>query len=380
MNIGRHNYEEFFLLYADNELCAADRKAVEVFVAENPDLKKELQLLLQTISNGDAVVFDNKEFLMKPAITPLQEQLLLFIDDAQTAADKQKTQQLINTNTEAAKEFFSLQQTKLQPDTSIVYTNKKELYRKEEGRVVRIAWWRVAAAAVLLLGFGTWGVLTLVKPAQTESGTIVKGTNPKPAQQTTATNSVADAATKQTPVKESSTAAPVAANNTQVNNNSATIKNTQPANNLGKQQNATAVADNNNDKLVKKENNNLPQPINNPRYNNFNNDDRNKTAIANVTPLEDATNKVNSGNTNLVASNIKPNTDAVNGYAITAAYNPDEAEEVNNNKVLYMNEDNVKRSKLGGFIRKVKRVVERTTSIKTDNSIKVAGFDIALNK
>ena len=45
-----------------------------------------------------------------------------------------------------------------------------------------------------------------------------------------------------------------------------------------------------------------------------------------------------------------------------------------------MNEENVKRSKLGGFIRKVKRVVERTANIKTDNSIKVAGFDIALNR
>ena len=45
-----------------------------------------------------------------------------------------------------------------------------------------------------------------------------------------------------------------------------------------------------------------------------------------------------------------------------------------------MDEENVKRTKLGGFIRKVKRMVERNTNIKTDNGIKVAGFDIALNK
>ena len=45
MIINRDNYENFFLLYVDGELCAADRKAVEDFAAENEDLQKELEIL-----------------------------------------------------------------------------------------------------------------------------------------------------------------------------------------------------------------------------------------------------------------------------------------------------------------------------------------------
>lgn len=376
MNINRHNYEEFFLLFADNELSAADRKAVEIFVAENPDLKKELQLLLQTVSSIDDVVFENKEQLLKPAVTALQEKLLLHIDDELPAAEKQQLLQLINSDAAAAKELALLQQIKLQPDTAIVFANKKELYRKEEGRVVRIAWWRAAAAAVLL-GFGTWGTLTLIKPAQQQDGVTTAGNKIHPVIENNIGNNNTSSNKKNEEQLNTNTA--TAKSNTAVKTNDATQKNNLPVNNNAvKQQDKPAVNNNNNNvvKNNKKETNNLPEPV----YNNFNNSNRNETIAANVTPTEDPIKKANSGAAALIESSSKLNTTAVNGYAITAAYNADEAEEPNNNKVLYMNEENVKRSKLGGFIRKVKRVVERTANVKTGNSIKVAGFDIALNK
>ena len=67
MNINRHNYEEYFLLYVDHELTAAERMMVEEFVAANPDLKAELELLAQTTYAADAQLDnDFKAQLLKP--------------------------------------------------------------------------------------------------------------------------------------------------------------------------------------------------------------------------------------------------------------------------------------------------------------------------
>src|ERR1043165_450552 len=98
MNINRHNYEEFFLLYVDNELSAADRNAVEIFVQNNTDLKEELSMLQQTVFDADTIFFDNKSSLLKEDITALQENLLLYIDDELKPADKLNTEKLIQTD------------------------------------------------------------------------------------------------------------------------------------------------------------------------------------------------------------------------------------------------------------------------------------------
>ena len=185
MNIGRHNYEEFFLLYVDNELSAADKKAVDVFVQENPDLQMELMLLQQTIVESDDVVLDKKDWLfMEEGISALQENLLLYADDELSLSDKKTVEALLATDKATRAEWNILQQTKLQPDTNIVFADKQSLYRTEGARVIGFKWWRVAAAAVLL-GLGLWTGVAVYKNNAKEKATdkrIAAGNKTKPGQ------------------------------------------------------------------------------------------------------------------------------------------------------------------------------------------------------
>jgi hypothetical protein len=65
MNISRHNYEEFFILYLDNELSIAERRMVEDFAEKNPDLKEEMDVLLQSkLVPNQNIIFKGKNELL----------------------------------------------------------------------------------------------------------------------------------------------------------------------------------------------------------------------------------------------------------------------------------------------------------------------------
>lgn len=56
-------YEDYFLLYIDNELSKKEKQEVELFVLQHPALQAEFLLLQQTILTKETVVFTNKELL-----------------------------------------------------------------------------------------------------------------------------------------------------------------------------------------------------------------------------------------------------------------------------------------------------------------------------
>jgi cytoskeletal protein RodZ len=99
MQINRQTYEEFFLLYADGELNESEKKTVEEFIDRNPDLANEFSLIRETI---------------------------------------------------------------MLPDESIIFENKEVLFREEDERkVILMRWFRIAAAAAILIAFSIVGWIFL---------------------------------------------------------------------------------------------------------------------------------------------------------------------------------------------------------------------------
>ncbi|OQP66976.1 hypothetical protein A3860_01045 [Niastella vici] len=163
--ITRDNYEMYFVMYVDNELSAADRKAVERFVQQNPDLEEEMVMLQQSVLRADDnIIFEQKELLFKDAAAALlinelnyEEYFVLYGDDELTNEEKDKVEQFVYKHPQYQAEFELIQQVKLVPDKALTFPDKTYLYRTEEddSRVIAFPWWRLSAAAIALLVIGS---------------------------------------------------------------------------------------------------------------------------------------------------------------------------------------------------------------------------------
>jgi hypothetical protein len=169
MNIDRHNYEEFFILYVDNEMSSEDRRRVEAFVQLHPDLQEELDMLLQAKLEPDQqVVFANKEELMMFNGAPssinennYEEWLVLYTDNELDEEQRRVVEAYAGHHPAVQHELALLLQTRLEPD-AIVFPDKNSLYRREE-KTRRIGWWKIAAAAVLLAAIATTTAIIINK-------------------------------------------------------------------------------------------------------------------------------------------------------------------------------------------------------------------------
>ena len=381
MNITRNNYEEFFMLYADNELTAAERKTVEIFINENPDLKNELELFQQFKLNPDeAVFFEGKELLMKQeneqdiiTIANYETFFVLYADDELSNTEKAAVEEFVYRHPQLQDSFELIQQARLTPDSHIVFENKESLYRKEEDdKVVPFTWWRIAVAALILLIAGMFWLMQAKKKEQPE---IVKNkptvTNPQLAPLHKEEDKIiADTNNNIQPEKE--TIAKIAPEK-----EIQRVKNVQPANLI-------KVA-------VKKEknqvNNNLPalqnqplkedvaiqDPVNNqlkattiPSFNRSENKALINTAMA-------AAADKSVVNQQLVYHSTVESDKAIAEQAV--AYNDNNMEVLNTSV-------NTKKSSLRGFLRKASRMIGKKAGPDDDDSkhksILIGGFEIAV--
>ncbi|MDF2186977.1 hypothetical protein [Paraflavitalea sp. CAU 1676] len=409
MNITRQNYEEYFLLYVDNELNIVQRKAVESFVEENPDLRAELIMLQDTVlPSDDQIVFQNKGSLLRTTAAPnpvndtnCEEYFILYADDELTNEQKDQVEQFVYRNPQHQASFELMQQVKLMPDTSVVFPDKYALYRHEEEEktpVVGMRWYKMAAAAAVLLFVGGmgWYMATTEDPIKGQVARDNNGKQPQTTQPATTTPSQQSIAATDAgknnqaanPGTDQSTANPAVKENTgspaqegyaikkEENKRTPLTPAVRPQEKSVQDQELAAL------QSTQKKDNNKSNIL--PEQNV-----QQEKGYAAINPAEKAPNKVElkgqdpekttlSDPTNKNSEAVAVGTPvgvidlAVNNKTPNKGYEPLPYDE---------SPENNKKNRMRGFFRKVSRVFDKATSADPDqekSSIRIASFEIAL--
>lgn len=364
MNINRNNYEEYFLLYADKELSADEKNMVEIFVQQNPNLEEEFIMLQQAVVKPDTTIeLEDKSFLFrKEALRQAQyinqnnyeEKFLLYTDNELNLFEIEETEKFVLSNPSLQNEFTLLQQVKYEPDTSIVFPDKRSLYKKEDDSKVIPFRWKTMAAAVLL-GTGLWTGISYLQKNKTDSNVAKQTAAPKNTPVKPTEKDVKNIPLVTTE-KDKNTPANKAVQNELDNSvkkqlqpqQNVTVKNVQPTdkkpevNKIVEQKKENVAID----LPVKNEinkTNDLPQPINTTSEPN----DRTETK---ATVLQN------------------------NNYAQPASYITDAAEKSENYVFYNVTAEEFRKSKVGNFFKKVKRAIERKLPFKN------SGFKAEVSK
>lgn len=361
MNINRNNYEEYFLLYADKELSAEEKSMVEMFVQQNPDLEEEFVMLQQSVIKADnTVTLDKSALFRKEADAQEQyidqsnyeEKFLLYTDNELSLSEIEETEKFVLSNPSLQNEFTLLQQVKYEPDTSVVFPDKRLLYKQEDDSKVIPFRWKALAAAVLL-GAGLWtGISYLQK--DTTKPQVVTNRDIKPT----------DTSVKQEPNVDGKNIVTTESTGKQPLQNIQT-KALDP---VKKQQQVVTVK---NIQAPDK-----PGVIKTPEQNT-------EAVVINI-PVEYTIVKPGSDPDKPIVKTTEPGDKTIitasaienNNYAQPASYIMDEEVKSENYVFYNITAEEFRKSKVGNLLKKVKRAVERKLPFK-NSGLKIGNVEIA---
>ncbi len=158
------NYETWFLLYADNELSAAEKEDVLFFVKQHPSLQQELNSYMEMRFSPAEEKYIDKSLLFSDSMekkmqVALKESELLFdyMDGELSPKKMLEMNDRLKHDSNLRSSYEELIGIKLQSDQSVVYPNKDELYRRE--RPIMIGWRKpLVAAASLIIAAGLFWI------------------------------------------------------------------------------------------------------------------------------------------------------------------------------------------------------------------------------
>ena len=107
-----------------------------------------------------------------------EEFFLMYIDGELNEAEKKQVQDFIQQYPELEQEFRTLQQSVFIPEEEIQFDNKELLYRKEDDRRIPVMWGKMAAAALVILSLSIAGWLFLRERPFSENPAVIATTTP----------------------------------------------------------------------------------------------------------------------------------------------------------------------------------------------------------
>ena len=344
MNIKKHNCQEYFLLYADKELSVPEMKQVELFVKFNPEYEEEFLMLQQSVIKPDMkVALWNKDFLLKKEPEFInssnQDEIFILYHDDELIQEDRKSLEDYTKNTSQQKELAFFGSLKIQTDPSIIFENKAVLYHRPVKRI-RLAWIMAAAIFISLLTWSELKYISRVRPIANTALVIDSKfnviANRRTKRITTINTSPQINNLSLHPVGEGSNARPSVSSRYSIALNG-------PKNIIIKKKVISHEVDINLQTLANSKNinadqlasNDLPKPLLSSRIISENNISK----------------RINPEKTSL--------TSPVNFIALPASYTVDENQKNENYVFYHVTEDQFRRSKVGAFLKKMRRIISR---------------------
>ncbi|MCX6185913.1 MAG: hypothetical protein NTU43_02810 [Bacteroidetes bacterium] len=162
MEINRNNYELYMIDYLDAKLSAEQQGELMLFLAKNPDLQAEFDLLQNSVFDDEvhSIPFELKQELKKQEhIQVLQyDELLVAKLEGDLSKDELfKLNAEIHIYPELQHSYEQFQKTKLIADEAIVFSHKSSLRKQAQGLVLFTNFRMVSSiAAAFLVILSLW--------------------------------------------------------------------------------------------------------------------------------------------------------------------------------------------------------------------------------
>ncbi len=158
MNINLNNYEAYFLDYHEGNLSTVLIKELMEFITIHPELKEEFESFEPvTLKDTEGIRYESKETLKKhlTSINPsnFEEHAINSIEGTLPPVLQQELRTFINQYPRYKKELELYSNTKLTPDTSVVFDDKISLKRTQRRPATLYYWSAAASVAVIIIAY-----------------------------------------------------------------------------------------------------------------------------------------------------------------------------------------------------------------------------------